>query len=298
LLIVSIVVFLLLHLGPNDPAMSYLRLSNIPPTDQALAAVREELGLNKPLVTQYLVWLKNALHFDFGISYVTKAPVIDRLLYYLPNTLYLAAVSILIIIVLSLPLGMAAAKYHGRWPDTVCRIFAYIGVSTPGFWLAFLMIFLFAIKLHWLPALGIGGLPHVIMPAISVSLMSASVNTRLIRGNMLEQMYARHVQYARLRGVKESYITQNHVLKNSFIPVITAFGMHIGEIMGGAVVAEVIFAWPGIGRYAVSAVYNRDFPVMQCFILMMTSIFVLCNLVTDIAYAALDPRIRVDQGGI
>jgi nickel transport system permease protein len=290
-----VIVFLLLHLGPNDPAMSYLRLSNIPPTDAALEEARETLGLNRPLMEQYLAWLSRAVRLDFGISYTTKAPVTKHLLHYLPNTIYLAAVSMLITVALSLPLGILAAKSKGRWPDHLTRLLAYIGVSTPSFWLAFLMIIVFAVRLGWLPSMGLGGFRHVIMPAFSVALMSTCINMRLIRGNMLEQMHTRHVLYARLRGVKEGYILTGHVLKNSLIPVVTAMGMHIGEILGGAVVAEVIFSWPGVGRYAVSAIYNRDFPVMQCFILMMTAIFVLCNLLTDILYAFLDPRIRLQE---
>jgi nickel transport system permease protein len=290
-----VIVFLLLHLGPNDPAMSYLRLSNIPPTDAALEEARETLGLNRPLLEQYLAWLSRAVRLDFGISYTTKAPVTRHLLHYLPNTIYLAAVSMLITVALSLPLGILAAKSKGRWPDHLSRLLAYIGVSTPSFWLAFLMIIVFAVRLGWLPTMGLGGFRHVIMPAFSVALMSTCINMRLIRGNMLEQMHTRHVLYARLRGVKEGYILKGHVLKNSLIPVVTALGMHVGEILGGAVVAEVIFSWPGVGRYAVSAIYNRDFPVMQCFILMMTAIFVLCNLLTDILYAFLDPRIRLQE---
>jgi nickel transport system permease protein len=298
LFIVSVIVFLLLHAGPNDPAMSYLRLSHIPPTDEALENARHELGLDKPLLTQYVTWVLRAVRMDFGISYVTKAPVTEHLLYYLPNTLYLAGASIIIMIVLSLPMGMLAAKYHGKWQDNAMRVLAYTGVSIPSFWFAFLMILIFAIRLKWLPALGLGGLRHVIMPAVSVALMSVCINARLLRGNMLEQSNTRYVAYARFRGVREKYITRHHIMKNSFIPVVTSMGMHIGEILGGAVVAEVIFAWPGVGRYTVSAINNRDFPVMQCFILMMTVIFVLCNLVTDILYAALDPRIRYGEGGI
>jgi nickel transport system permease protein len=253
LFIVSVIVFVLLHSGPNDPAMSYLRLSNIPPTEAALENVRHELGLDKPLVTQYIDWISRAARLDFGVSYVTKAPVTSHLLHYLPNTLYLAAVSILIMVFLSLPAGILAAKYHGKWQDNALRAAAYIGVSVPSFWFAFLMIFIFAIRLKWLPALGIGGLRHVLMPSISVALMSTCINARLLWGNMLEQMHTRSVSYARFRGVREAFIMRNHVLKNSFIPVITAMGMHIGEILGGAVVAEVIFAWPGVGRYAETA---------------------------------------------
>lgn len=297
LLGVSLIVFLLLRLGPNDPAMSYLRLSGIPPTDQALMEARIELGLDRPLAVQYLDWLGKAVRLDFGRSYVTGAPVTDHLLHYLPNTLYLAGVSFLLTILLSVPLGMLAAAHKDRWPDHLSRALAYIGVSTPSFWLGFLLMIVFSVKLNWLPSMGMGGFSHVIMPALSIALMSMCVNMRLIRGNMLEQTHNRHILYARLRGVPESRIVTRHVFKNALIPVITAMGMHIGEILGGAVVAEVVFSWPGVGRYAVSALYNRDFPVMQCFVLMMTVIFVLCNLLADILYAAIDPRIRLENGG-
>lgn len=295
LLGVSLIVFLLLRSGENDPAMSYLRLSNIPPTDAALADARATLGLDKPLPAQYLDWLFRALRLDFGLSYVTGAPVTGHLLHYLPNTLYLAGVSLAMTIAFSLPLGVLAAVFKNRWPDHLTRILAYLGVSTPSFWLGFVMILVFSVKLNWLPSMGTGDWRHVLMPAFSVALMSMCINMRLIRGNMLEQAHGRHILYARLRGVTRGRILGRHVLRNSLIPVVTALGMHIGEILGGAVVAEVVFSWPGVGRYAVSAIMNRDFPVMQCFILMMTVIFVLCNLATDILYAIIDPRIRLEE---
>jgi nickel transport system permease protein len=169
-------------------------------------------------------------------------------------------------------------------------------VATPSFWLAFLLILLFSIKLKWLPPMGFGGLSYVIMPAFVAAFMSLCINMRLIRGNMLDQMNTRHVLYARIRGVKESIILKDHIFRNSLIPVITVLGMHLGEILGGAVIAEMVFAWPGVGRYALNAINNRDFPVTQCFVLLMTFIFVLCNLVTDIMYASLDPRIRLQEG--
>jgi nickel transport system permease protein len=296
LLAVSIIVFLVLRMGENDPAMAYLRLSQIPPTDEALALAREQLGLNRPLAVQYLDWLGKAVRLDFGISYVTGAPVVERLLYYLPNTLYLGTVSLGITLLLSFPLGIGSVLFKDRWFDHATRALAYTGVSTPSFWLGFLLVFVFSVKLGWLPPLGKGGLAHVIMPAFTLSLMSMSINTRLIRGSMLEQTHTRSVLYARTRGIPEKWVIGRHVLKNAMIPVVTAIGMHIGEMIGGAVVVEIIFAWPGVGRYAVSAIYNRDFPVMQCFILMMTVLFVLCNLAVDILYAWLDPRIRY-QGG-
>ncbi len=298
LLTVSLIVFVILRLGENDPAMAYLRLSQIPPTPAALAQAREELGLNRPLPVQYLDWLAKAVKLDFGRSYVTGAPVTERLLYYLPNTLYLAGVSLLLTLLISLPLGIISALKKDRWVDHLTRAVAFVGVSTPSFWLGFLLVVLFSVKLGWLPPLGMGGPAHIIMPAFTLALMSTCINMRLIRSSMLEQMHSRWVLYAHVRGLKERWIIGRHVLKNALIPVITAIGMHVGELLGGAVVVEIIFAWPGAGRYAVSAIYNRDFPVMQCFILMMTVIFVGVNLLVDIAYAWLDPRIRFEKGDI
>ncbi len=296
LLAVSLLVFVILRIGENDPAMAYLRLSQIPPTDQALAQAREELGLNRPLPVQYVQWLFKAIKMDFGRSYVTGAPVTERLLYYMPNTLYLAGISLLLTLAVSLPLGILASLQKDRWADHLTRALAFVGVSTPSFWLGFLLVFLFSVKLDWLPPLGMGGFTHVIMPAVTLALMSTCINMRLIRSSMLEQMHTRSVLYARVRGIKERWVVGRHILKNAFIPVVTAMGMHVGELLGGAVVVEIIFAWPGAGRYAVSAIYNRDFPVMQCFILVMTVIFVGVNLLVDILYAWLDPRIRYERG--
>jgi nickel transport system permease protein len=293
---VSIVVFLMLHFGPNDPAISFVRLSGIPPTDEAIFEARHNLGLDRPLVTQYVSWLWNALHLDFGISFTTGQPVTDHLMRYLPNTLYLASISMLLTILISVPLGILSALFKDRVPDHICRGIAYIGVATPSFWLAFLLILLFSIRLQWLPPMGLGGITFVLMPAFTAAFMSTCINMRLIRGNMLDQMHTRHVLYARIRGVKESIVLKDHIFRNSLIPVITVLGMHLGEILGGAVIAEIVFAWPGVGRYALSAINNRDFPVIQCFVLLMTFIFVLCNLITDVLYAALDPRIRLEEG--
>lgn len=293
MLAVSVVVFCILRLGPNDPAMSYLRLSQIPPTDEALATAREFLGLNKPLLTQYVDWIGKALRLDFGVSYVTRRPVLPEILYYFPATLKLAGIALLLTLLISIPLGMWAALNKDRWPDHITRGLAFFGVSMPNFWLGFLLVTVFSLWLHWLPPMGRGGLSHMIMPAISLALMSTCINIRLIRASMLENLNARSVLYARARGLRERTVIGVHVFKNSLIPVITAVGMHVGELLGGAVVVESIFSWPGVGRFAVSSIYNRDYPVMQCFLLFMVVIFVVCNLLVDICYAALDPRIRL-----
>lgn len=291
LLGVSVVVFCILHWGEGDPAMAYLRLSRIPPSVEALEEARRHLGLDQPLAAQYLEWLWKAVRLDFGVSYVTRRPVLDDLLYYLPATLELAGAALVLTLVVSLPLGILAALRRDRWQDHLARGFAFFGVSMPNFWLAFLMVYVFSVKLDWLPALGRGGPQHLIMPAMALALMSTAINTRLVRLSMLEHLGQRFVLYARVRGVSERRIVLHDVLKNAALPVITALGMHVGELLGGAVVIESVFAWPGVGRYAVSAIYNRDFPVVLCFMLLMTIIFVICNLLADIAAACLDPRI-------
>lgn len=297
LLAMSLMVFLILRLGRGDPAMAYLRLSGLPPTDQALAVARQELGLDQPLPRQYLDWLNKAARLDFGRSYVTKNPVLDEILYYLPNTLTLAAASLAVTLLLSLPLGMASALKKDALPDHLARGLSFLGVSLPNFWLGFLLVWIFSVKLGWLPPMGKGGLKHMILPMLTMSFMSVAINTRLIRASMLDNMHARFVLYARARNLPERVVVGRHVLVNSIIPIVTAIGMHVGELFGGAVIAESIFAWPGVGRYAVSAIHNRDYPVMQCFILIMTTIFVILNLVVDIAYAWLDPRIRYGKDG-
>lgn len=292
LLAVSIIVFILLHCGKGDPAVSYLRLSQIPPTDEAVALAREQLGLNKPLIAQYLDWLAKAVKLDFGLSYVTRRPVLPEILYYLPSTLQLAGASLLITIGASLPLGIWAALRRNCLPDHITRAISFFGVSIPNFWLGFVFIYVFAIRFHWLPAMGKGGISHLLMPAVTLAFMSLAINIRLIRSSILENLNARSVTFARARGLREWSVIGVHVLKNSFIPLMTSVGMHIGELLGGAVVVESVFSWPGVGRFAVSSIYNRDFPVMQCFILFMVVIFVACNLVVDVCYAWIDPRIR------
>ncbi len=240
------------------------------------------------------MWLSRAVHLDFGRSYVTGKPVLQDVLYYLPATLTLAGLGLLFTLLVSVPLGVSAALHKDRFQDHFTRTLAFIGVSMPSFWLGYLLLFLFSVKLRWLPPLGRGGILHMIMPVLTLSAMSIAINMRFLRANLLENMNSRSVFFARSRGLSEKRILWAHVMKNSLIPVITMTGMHLGEMLGGAVIVENIFAWPGLGRYAVQSVLNRDYPVLQCFILLMTVIFVLCNLVVDIVYALLDPRIRYE----
>ena len=293
----SIIIFLILRLAPSDPAMDYLRLSHVPPSPEALEHARAMLGLDRPLVSQYVSWLWRAVHLDFGVSYATGRPVLPDLMHFLPATLQLAGVALAVTLGVSVPLGMWAARHPDRWQDHAVRLVAFVGVSTPNFWLGFLLVLFFSIQLGWLPPMGRGGWTYMVMPAIAVSLMSLSINARLLRASMLEAARNRHVAYARLRGLSRRNVEHAHVFRNALLPIITATGMHVGELIGGTLIIETIFGWPGVGRYAISAVLNRDFPVIQCFTLSMVVIFVVCNLMVDIVYAWADPRIRLSAEG-
>ncbi len=296
ILAASVVIFLLLRMGAGDPALDYLRLSNLPPTQEMVASTRIMLGLDQPLVQQYVHWLWQALHLDFGISYATQRPVLDDVLHFLPATLQLAGVALILILLTSVPLGIWAARHRNSLPDYVVRLIAFLGVSMPNFWLAFLLVMFFSVYLQWLPAMGYGGWRNILLPAVSIAFMSLAINARLLRASMLEAAGQRHVTWARLRGLSEKQTERQHILRNASLPVITALGMHVGELIGGTMIIESIFAWPGIGRYAVSAIFNRDYPVIQCFTLVMVMVFALCNLLVDVLSAALDPRIRHHEG--
>ncbi|VUC70542.1 nickel transport system permease protein NikB [Raoultella terrigena] len=292
----SVIIFLMLRLGTGDPALDYLRLSNLPPTPEMVASTRAMLGFDQPLVAQYASWLWKALHLDFGLSFATQRPVLDDVMHFLPATLQLAGAALVIILLTSVPLGIWAARHRDRPADFIVRAIAFLGVSMPNFWLAFLLVMLFSVYLQWLPALGYGGWRHLILPAASIALMSLAINARLLRASMLEVAGQRHVTWARLRGLSDRQTERRHILRNASLPVVTAIGMHIAELIGGTMIIENIFAWPGIGRYAVSAIFNRDYPVIQCFTLVMVVVFALCNLTVDLLNTALDPRIRRHEG--
>lgn len=294
-LIISFCVFLLLRLGPVDPAQAYLLNSNIPITEQSLAYTRLELGLDKPILEQYFTWLKNAIQLDFGVSYITKQNVLDTLFHYLPTTLKLTFLSMLVLLLCSIPLGIFAALHKNSWYDKGVKIFSFIGVSLPSFWLGFMLIYLFSVKLNWLPPLGNDGALSYILPVITLSFMSLAINTRLCRASFLESMGTKSIHYLRIVGMEKKKIYGKYTLKNALLPIVTSLGMHFGELLGGAFIVETLFALPGVGRYMVGALYNHDYPVVQCFMLMMLLIFLFVNLITDIVYVYLNPKIRYEE---
>ncbi len=290
LLGISFFVFCILRLGDADAALAYIRLSGLVPTEAMLAEVRQELGLNLPLWHQYFLWLSKAVQGDWGLSYVSGTSALHEVLAYMPATLSLTFWAIVLTVLGSIPLGIVGALYRDRWPDTLIRIFSFSAVSMPSYWLGFLLVLVFARLWDVLPAMGNAGPLSYILPVCTLAFMSLGINARLVRASVLEHMQSRAVTYARSRGLSSLRIWL-HILRNASIPVLTALSMYFGELLGGAVIVESIFNWPGVGRYVVSAIYNHDYPVIQAFTLLMVCIFVVINLVVDIVYASIDPRI-------
>ncbi len=287
---VSLFVFFVLRLGKTDPALAYARISGLPATEQILSDVRISLGLNNPIWQQYLDWLKAALQGDLGLSYVSGKPALGEILYFLPATLELTLWAILLTVLLSIPLGIIGAYYKDKWPDFIIRLLSFSAVSTPSFWLGFLLMLVASKYFGFLPSIGRDGLASLILPVLTLSFMSIGINARLVRSCILEHMHSRSVIYAKARGLSKQRITM-HTLRNACIPVLTTLSMHFGELLGGAVIVENIFNWPGVGRYVLTAIYNHDYPVIQAFTLAMAVIFVFVNLVVDILYAFINPRI-------
>lgn len=292
LFLVSVFIFALLRLNGTDAVLSYLIASGITPSEDAINSAKIALGLNKPILTQYFIWIKQAIMLDFGSSFLTGRDIASDMLYYLPATLKLSAFALFLTLIISIPLGMLSAIYKDSTFDYITRIVSYLGVCTPNFWLGLMLIVIFSVKLNLLPPFGTGTFYHMIMPALAISFMSIAINIRLIRANMLENKNKRYVLYAKIRGLKKYQIYIGYIFKTSLLPIVTTLGMHIGELIGGSLIIENIFAYPGVGRYAVNAISNNDYPVIQCFILMMSFIFIVLNLIIDVFYAFIDPRIK------
>ncbi|MGG0286764.1 nickel ABC transporter permease [Peribacillus butanolivorans] len=292
LLGISLITFILLHLIPGDPAVAYLRASHIPPTDETVAALRVELGLNKPLYVQYFEWLGKVLQLDLGMSYVSNNSVWEEIVVHFFPTVQLTFASLIFIVVISLPLGMISAIYKGKFVDQFSRILAFVSVSMPTFWLGFLLIYFLSVKLDLFPVLGRGTLAHLVLPSLTLAFAYIGTYMRLLRASILGNLNEPFVVYARARGLRQRLIVIRHVLKKSLLPVITGLSMSFGNMLSGAVIVETIFAWPGMGQLFVTSILNQDYPMIQGCVLFMGVIFVVCNLLVDLTYSFLDPRIR------
>lgn len=293
---VSIVTFALIRLAPGDPAELILRAGGFEPTQEEIKALREELGLDVPVYIQYIRWLWNVFHLNLGESYYTGEPVVKEILIRFPATLELAGAAIALVILFALPAGILAALYRRAATDHLMRLIAILGASLPGFWLGLLLIYLFAVKLKLLPVMGKGSLEHLILPAVTLSFGMAATYARLLRASMLEVLGQDYITVARAKGLDEEAVVLGHALKNALLPVITMLGLSFGHLLGGTVIIETVFAWPGVGRFCLEAIFHRDYPVVQAYALFMAVVFVLANLVVDLSYRFLDPRVEVEEG--
>jgi peptide/nickel transport system permease protein len=294
LFVVLLVTFVVMRLAAVDEAKVYWRMhsGNMTPTAAQLEEVRRELGLNDPLPVQFLRWAGQVIRFDLGRTLWTKQPVARELLDRLPATLALAGTALAFAIAISLPLGIVSAARPGSRLDAVARIFAISGISLPQFWLGLLLMYVVSFKLQLLPMMGSGGARHLVLPALTLAMGPAAMLTRMVRANMLEVMTQEYARTAYAKGFSEVGVLVKHVLRPALIPVVTLVGLQFGFLFGGAVVVETIFSWPGLGKWAVEGIFHRDMPVVRAFILLMGVIFVVANLIVDLVYLWVDPRIR------
>jgi peptide/nickel transport system permease protein len=286
---VSFVVFAILHLT-GDPALVLL-----PPDASAedVRRFREVMGFNDPFLVQYGRFLTGALHGDFGQSVRHGEAAFGLVVERMPATFELAGAALLLALCLSIPAGIVSAVRRNSLLDYVATVVALFGQSLPTFWLGIMLILLFSVQFHLLPSSGRGTLSHLILPAVTLGLFTTARITRLTRSGMLEVLNQDYIRTARAKGVSDSPVVWKHALKNAAIPIVTIVGIELGTLLGGSVITETIFAWPGVGRLSVQAIANRDYPVVQAAVFLLASTFVLVNLLVDVVYTYLDPRIRL-----
>ena len=298
LILASVVIFTIMHMIPGDPAQVY---AGPDATPDALEAIRKDMGLDQPLFIQYFLWLKHVLLLDFGVSYTSKYPVIQLIRQKVGATFELAMAAALLQVTIGIPLGIIAALNQRRWIDYVISAYNSIVMAVPNFWLGILLILLLSVQFKVLPPAGrIEFLPNpaiawksLIMPAFSLALFASASVTRFTRAAMLEVLSEHYVRTARSKGLKENVVVIRHALRNALIPVITVVGIQFGYLLGGAVIIETVFAWPGMGRLIMQGIGNRDYTVVQGALILFVTVFVLLNLLIDVCYAFLDPRIRL-----
>lgn len=295
LLIVSVASFSIIYFAPGDPAETICTGPDGNMNPESVEKFRIKMGLDKPLHTQYLIWLNNVVHGDFGYSYRSEKPVFEHIITAFRATLKLSIISLFVSLIIALPLGILSAIKQNSLIDVSCMIGASLGVSMPNFWLGLLLMLLFGVYLQWLPVAGYGAggdIEHIILPAITLGTGSAAVTARLMRSSMLEALGQDYIQTARAKGVSEQMIIGKHALKNALIPVVTMIGLNFGYLLNGSVVVETIFGWPGLGSLIVDSINMRDYMMVQGCMLFVAFLFVAVNLIVDISYKYIDPRIH------
>lgn len=290
---VSFLTFCLTYLSPGDPAAMVLEASDTIVSEEVLEQTREEMGLNDPFLVQYGNWVAGVLQGDMGMSYSGKKPVVDKLMEGFTGTVLLAITTIILILVISIPLGIFSAVHRNKIPDFLVRIFSFIGVSMPSFWVGLILLYIFGLKLGWFPIATASVTPSgLVLPALTLAIYQSAKYTRQVRTVILDELNQDYVIGARTRGLSENMILWKHVLPNAVLPLITLLGMSIGWLLGGVAVIETVFAWPGMGRMAVYAITMRDYPLIEGFVLWIAIVYTVINFLVDLSYTYLDPRLK------
>jgi len=292
------IIFFVMRLIPGDPVLIMLGPEATP---EAIAKLRHELGYDRPIIMQYLIYLANVLHFNYGTSIATGRPVWNEILAVFPFTFTLALAAVFFGVLLGIPLGIIAATRRGTWVDVVTSLAALFGISMPNFWLGLLLILIFSLRLEWFPAIGAGEpyvitdlVKHLILPAVTLGLPMVAIVARIMRSSMLETLGENYIRTARGKGLPERVVIYTHALRNALLPTVTVVGLNMGWMLGGSVIVEKLFARPGVGSLLVDSIIGRDYPVVQGGVIFFAFLFMVNNLLVDILYAWLDPRIRLE----
>lgn len=293
---ISFFTFLLTYLAPGNPAQVMLTSSGVMPTQEAIDELSEQMGFNDPFLVRYFRWLTAALHGDFGVSYSLNKPVVDLLLARLWPTVKLTLASMIIMLVFAVPLGMLSAVHKDSWIDNFVRFITFFGVSVPNFWVGLMLMLLFCVKINIFPVICSGGdLKSLILPAVTLAIAMTAKYTRQVRTAILEELNQDYVTGARARGISEANILWKNVFPNSLLPLITMLGLSVGSLLGGTAVVEVVFSYPGLGSLAVAAITSNDYNLIQGYVLWIALMYMVINLIVDISYNYIDPRMRLGR---
>jgi ABC-type dipeptide/oligopeptide/nickel transport system permease component len=293
LLAVSLLTFGLSNLTPGDPARLTLQAQGHEPTEEAVRLLRQQLGLNEPIHLRYLNWMGRVLKGDLGHSFASDQPVLTELLRRFPATLRLTLTGLCLALLISVPVGLATAYYQHSFFDQITRLITVVGSAIPPFWLGMLLLLLFGVRLKWFPIAGSGDLSHLILPALTLALGLSATYVRLLRATVAEVLGQEFVRVLLAKGLGGRRILLKHALRTATPTFLTIVGLNLGHLLGGTVIVESVFSWPGLGQYAIEAVYSRDYPVLMGYVLLMTLIVVLTNMAVDIGCRLADPRVRL-----
>ena len=296
LLIVTVFAFILSNLSSGDVAEIAIRKEGGIVTEQTVAAMREELGLNKPIPMQYLDWLGRAIRFDFGISFISKKPVIEEVLSRFPNTLYLALIATAMAMAIAIPIAMLSAKWKGSVLDHGLRVLTTGAATLPDFWMGLMLLYAFGVSMGIVPVIAGSSIWNIFLPAFTLSISYAAIYTRMLRSNLIEVMQSNYIKAARAKGLGQWGAMVKHGLKNAVLPCVTLVATNFGRMLSGAYAVEMIFSWNGIGKYAIESVKAKDFPVIQCYLIAVALSYILVNLIVDVLYAYIDPKIKLEGG--